>query len=71
MKNEKQSAAFKKEIRYYTISNNIDIVTGEIIKNTKNYIKINKKISYERTKTKHVTTITTEWKHNGQQEFEF
>ena len=57
MKNEKQSAAFKNEIRYYTISNNIDIDTGEMIKNTKNYIKINKKISYERTKTRHVTTI--------------
>ena len=52
MKNEEQSTAFKNEIRYYTISNNIDIDTGEIIKNTKNYIKINKKISYERIKSK-------------------
>ena len=71
MKNEEKSTAFKNEIRYYTISNNIDVETGEVIKNTKNYIKINKKISYEKTKTRHVTTITTEWKHNGQQEFEF
>ena len=71
MNNAKQSTAFKNEIRYYTISNNIDVDTGEVIKNTKNYIKINKKISYERTKTRHTTTITTEWKHNGQQEFEF
>ena len=46
MKNEEQSTAFKNEIRYYTISNNIDIETGEVIKNTKNYIKINKKIFY-------------------------
>ena len=65
MKNEKQSTTFKNEMRYYTISNNIDVDSGEIIKNTKNYIKINKKISYERTKTRHVTTITTEWKHNS------
>ena len=65
MKNEKQSTAFKNEISYYTISNNIDVDTGEVIKNTKNYIKINKKISYERTKTRHVTTITTEWRAFG------
>ena len=71
MKNEKQSTAYVNEVRYYTISNNIDVETGELIKNTKNYIKINKTISYERTKTRHTTTITTEWKHNGQQELEF
>ena len=71
MKNEKQSTAFKNEIKYYTISNNIDVETGEVIKNTENYIKINKKISYGRTKTRHITTITTEYKHKGQQEFEF
>ena len=71
MKNEKQSTAFKNEMRYYTISNNIDVATGEIIKSTKNYIKINRKISYERTMPRHITTITTQWKHNGQQEFEF
>ena len=40
MNNAKQSTAFKNEIRYYTISNNIDVDTGEIIHNTKNYIKI-------------------------------
>ena len=71
MKNEEQSATFKNEIKYYTISNNIDVDSGEIIQNTKNYIKINKKIRYERTKTRQITTITTEWKHNGQKEFEF
>ena len=72
MKNaKKQSTAHKNEVRYYTISTNIDIETGEILINTKNYIKINKKISYEKTGTRHTTTITTEWKHNGQQEFEF
>ena len=42
MKNEVQSTAIKNEVRYYKISNNIDIDTGEVIKNTKNYIKINK-----------------------------
>ena len=36
MKNEEKSTAFKNEIRYYTISNNIDVETGEIIKSTKN-----------------------------------
>ena len=71
MKNEEQSTAFKNEVRYYTISNNIDIDTGEIIQNTKNYTKINKKINYERTKTRCTATITTEWKHNGQQELKF
>ena len=35
MKNEEQSTAFKNEVRYYTISNNIDADTGEIIQNTK------------------------------------
>ena len=35
MENEKQSTAFKNEIRYYTISYNIDVDTGEIIQNTK------------------------------------
>ena len=43
MKNDEQRSAFKNEVRYYTISNNIDVDTGEVIKNTKNYIKINKK----------------------------
>ena len=71
MKNAEQSTAFKQEIRYYTISINIDIDTGEVIQNTRNYIKINKKINYERIKSRQVTTITTEWKHNGQQELEF
>ena len=60
MKNDEQRSAFKNKIRYYTISNNIDVETGEVIENTKNYIKINKKISYERTKTRCTTTITTE-----------
>ena len=71
MKNAKQSTTHKKEVRYYTICTNIDIETGEILNNTKDYIKINKKTSYERTKTRCTKTITTKWKHNGQQELKF